>query len=95
MWAPPSAPDGAILRSGRLRHGMSPAGDRGTTGQGPSGMEFVGLAVLLAAAVVVPLVLGLVVDVTQHTGPLFFFIGLLIGVIAAGAIFWTRFKRYL
>jgi F0F1-type ATP synthase assembly protein I len=74
---------------------MSPAGDRGNAGQGPSGMEFLGLAVLLAAAVVVPLLLGLVLDTAKHSGPLFFFIGLFVGVIAAGAIFWTRFKRYL
>jgi F0F1-type ATP synthase assembly protein I len=58
-------------------------------------MEFLGLALLLAAAVVVPLVLGLVLDASQHSAPIFFFIGLLIGVIAAGAVFWTRFKRYL
>jgi len=58
-------------------------------------MGFLGLAVLLAAAVVVPLLLGLYVDSVRHSAPTFFFIGLLIGVIAAGAVFWTRFKRYL
>jgi len=58
-------------------------------------MEFVGLAVLLAAAVVIPLVLGLVIDAAEHSSPAFFFIGLVVGVVAAAAIFWTRFKRYL
>ena len=58
-------------------------------------MEFLGLAVLLASAVVIPLVLGLVIDASQHSAPIFFFIGLLIGLIAAGAVFWTRFKQYL
>jgi F0F1-type ATP synthase assembly protein I len=58
-------------------------------------MEFLGLAALLAAAVVIPLVLGLVIDTAEHSAPAFFFIGLLVGVIAAAAIFWTRFKRYL
>ena len=58
-------------------------------------MEFLGLAVILAAAVVVPLMLGLVVDTAEHSGPIFFFIGLFVGVIAAAAVFWTRFKRYL
>ena len=53
------------------------------------------MAVLLAAAVVVPLLLGLYVDSVRHSAPTFFFIGLLIGVIAAAAVFWTRFKRYL
>jgi F0F1-type ATP synthase assembly protein I len=74
---------------------MSPAGDRGTADQGPSGVEFLGLAALLAAAVVVPLVLGLVVDGAEHSAPIFLFIGLFVGVIAAVAVFWTRFKRYL
>jgi F0F1-type ATP synthase assembly protein I len=58
-------------------------------------MEFLGLAALLAAAVVVPLVLGLVIDSAKHSAPAFFFIGLFVGVIAAVAVFWTRFKRYL
>jgi F0F1-type ATP synthase assembly protein I len=74
---------------------MSPAGDRGSATQGPSGMELLGMAVLLAAAVVVPLVLGLVIDSAVHRAPTFFFIGLLVGVVAAIAIVYTRFKRYL
>jgi F0F1-type ATP synthase assembly protein I len=74
---------------------MSPAGDRGSADKGPSGMELLGLAGLLAAAVVVPLVLGLVIDATVHSAPIFFFIGLFLGVIAAVATVYTRFKRYL
>lgn len=74
---------------------MSPAGDRGTAGQGPSGMEFLGLSVFIAAAVVVPLVLGLVIDAAAHSGPTFLFIGLFVGVIAAAVTVYTRFKRYL
>ena len=58
-------------------------------------MELLGLAILLAAAVVVPLVLGLVIDSVVHSAPTFFFIGLLVGVIAAVATVYTRFKRYL
>ena len=74
---------------------MSPVGDRGSAGQSPSGLELLGLAVLLAAAVVVPLVLGLVIDSATHRGPTFFFIGLFLGVVAAIATVYTRFKRYL
>ena len=58
-------------------------------------MELLGLAVLLAAAVVVPLVLGPVIDSAMHSGPTFFFIGLFLGVVAAIATVYTRFKRYL
>ena len=74
---------------------MSPAGDRGTAGQGPSGMEFLGLSVLIAAAVVVPLVLGLVIDAATHSGPTFLIIGLFVGVVAAAVTVYTRFKQYL
>ena len=58
-------------------------------------MELLGLAALIAAAVVVPLVLGLVLDAAAHSAPTFFFIGLALGVIAAVATVYTRFKRYL
>ncbi len=58
-------------------------------------MELLGLAVLLAAAVVVPLVIGLVIDGVAHSAPIFFFIGLFLGVIGAVATVYTRFKRYL
>jgi F0F1-type ATP synthase assembly protein I len=58
-------------------------------------MELRGIALLLAAAVVVPLVLGLVIDSAAHSAPVFFFIGLLLGIVAAVAVVYTRFKRYL
>jgi len=58
-------------------------------------MELLGLAALIAAAVVVPLVLGLAIDAAAHSAPVFFFIGLLLGVIAAVATVYTRFRRYL
>jgi F0F1-type ATP synthase assembly protein I len=74
---------------------MSPAGDRRTLGQGPSGTELLGLAVLLAAAVVVPLVIGIVIDSAAHTAPVFLFIGLFLGVIGAAATIYSRFRRYM
>ena len=40
-------------------------------------------------------VLGLVIDSVAHSGPTFFFIGLFLGVVAAVATVYTRFKRYL
>jgi F0F1-type ATP synthase assembly protein I len=74
---------------------MSPAGDRGTSGQGPSGLEFLGIGFLIAAAVVVPLLLGAFVDSVRHSAPAFVLIGLLLGVIIASVAVYTRFKRYL
>ena len=58
-------------------------------------MELLGVGLLLAAAVVVPLVLGLVIDTVAHSAPTFLFIGLFVGVVAAVATVYTRFKRYL
>ena len=58
-------------------------------------MEFLGISVLMAAAVVVPLVIGLVIDTAAHRAPTFLFIGLFVGIVAAAATVYTRFKRYL
>ena len=58
-------------------------------------MELLGLAVLLAAVFVIPLILGLVIDGAAHTTPVFLLIGILVGVIGAAATVYTRFKRYL
>ncbi|HZU15454.1 MAG TPA: hypothetical protein VFD01_02430 [Candidatus Dormibacteraeota bacterium] len=57
-------------------------------------MELLGLGFLLAMAVVLPLVLGLALDAALHRGPLFFFVGLMVGIIAASGVVYTRFKRY-
>jgi F0F1-type ATP synthase assembly protein I len=63
--------------------------------QGPRGAELLGLGAFLAVAVVVPLVVGLGIDRAIHTGPLFLLVGLFVGVVAACAVTYTRFRRYL
>ena len=72
---------------------MTPAGGR--PGPGPSGAELAGLSVAVAAAVIVPLVVGLLIDSAARTSPLFLFLGLLVGIIAAAAVVYTRFRKYL
>jgi len=67
---------------------------KGSTG-GPRGTELLGLGVFLAAAFIVPFVAGLVLDAAVHTSPLFLFAGLVVGIVAGGAVVYTRFKRYL
>jgi F0F1-type ATP synthase assembly protein I len=69
---------------------MGPATD-----PAPSGAELVGLAVYLAASVVIPLLIGVAVDSAAHTAPLFLFVGLSIGIVAAVAVTYTRIRRYL
>jgi hypothetical protein len=58
-------------------------------------MELVGLSVLLAASVVIPLLVGLALDSALHTGPGFLFGGLAVGIVAAGVAVYTRFRRYM
>jgi F0F1-type ATP synthase assembly protein I len=67
---------------------MAPA-----SGGSPSGGDLVGLAVLLAAAVVIPLVIGVALDAALRTGPLFFLVGLLVGIAAAVAVVYVGFVR--
>jgi len=63
---------------------------------GPSGAELMGLGMALAAAVVVPMVLGYVVDGALRTSPLFLFVGLAVGIIGAVALVYTRYvRRYM
>lgn len=63
---------------------------------GPSGAELAGLGMALAAVVVVPIILGYVVDSAIHTSPLFVFVGLVVGIIAAVALVYARYvRRYM
>lgn len=62
---------------------------------GPGGAELAGLGLLLAAAVVIPLVLGILLDGAARTSPVFLLVGLVLGIVAAGLVTYTRFKRYL
>lgn len=61
--------------------------------QGPTGAELAGLGVMLAAAFVVPFVLGVVLDGALHTSPLFVFAGLVAGILAAVAVVYVRYVR--
>ncbi len=69
---------------------MQPAGPKS-----PSGYELLGVGGMVAGAVVVPLVAGLALDAALHSGPILTLIGLGLGIVAAGATLFVRFKRYL
>jgi F0F1-type ATP synthase assembly protein I len=63
---------------------------------GPSGAELAGLGMALAAAVVVPMVLGYMVDGALRTSPVFVFVGLVVGIVAAVALVYARYvRRYM
>ena len=62
---------------------------------GPTGAELMGLGALLAGAVVVPILVGVVLDGALHTSPLFLFAGLGVGILASVGVVYVRYvKRY-
>ena len=60
----------------------------------PTGLELLGLGVALAACVMVPLVVGMVVDHHFGSTPAGVMVGLLLGIVAASFTVYLRFKRY-
>ena len=48
---------------------------------------------MLAAAFVAPMVLGVVLDRALRTSPLFVFVGLAVGILAAVAVVYARYVR--
>jgi hypothetical protein len=61
---------------------------------GPKGTELLGLGIFIAGAFVLPLVAGLAIDGLVHTSPLFLFLGVILGIVAAGAGLYSRLRRY-
>ena len=64
-------------------------------GRTPSGGELAGLGVFLAAAVLLPLIAGIVLDSLLGLGQVLFFVGLLLGIIAGIAVVYSSMRRYL
>jgi F0F1-type ATP synthase assembly protein I len=61
----------------------------------PTGRELAGLGLVLAAAVLVPLLGGILLDSKLHSSPIGLFLGLLLGIGAASGVVYVRFvKRY-
>lgn len=61
---------------------------------GPTGFELMGLGAALAGALLVPLLLGIVASALLGS-PLWVFLGLFVGICAAGYALYKRFKQYL
>jgi F0F1-type ATP synthase assembly protein I len=59
------------------------------------GRDLVGLGGMLAGAVVLGLVLGLLVDHAAGTSPAFTLLGIALGIIAGAAAFWVRVRSAL
>jgi len=59
------------------------------------GRDLVGLGGLLAGAVVVGMVLGLLVDAAAGTSPAFTLVGIALGIAGGVAAFWVRVRSAL
>ena len=59
------------------------------------GRDLVGLGGMLAGAVVVGLVVGLLVDHAAGTSPAFTLVGIALGIIAGAIGFWLRVRDAL
>jgi F0F1-type ATP synthase assembly protein I len=62
---------------------------------GLRGSDLVGLGGMLAGAVVVGLVLGLLVDHAAGTSPAFTLVGIALGIAAGVVAFWARVRSAL
>lgn len=62
---------------------------------GPSGRELLGLGLSISVAVLAPLFAGIGADALLHSSPLGLLVGLALGVAAASATVFQRFKPYL
>jgi F0F1-type ATP synthase assembly protein I len=59
------------------------------------GRDLVGLGGMLAGAVVLGMVLGLLVDHVAGTSPAFTLVGLAVGIAAGAFAFWARVRSVL
>jgi F0F1-type ATP synthase assembly protein I len=63
--------------------------------EAPSWQKLLGIGAVVAVTLVAGILLGLLVDSLAGTTPVFLFVGLLIGLVAAGAYAVTTFRQYL
>ncbi|HEV2413869.1 MAG TPA: AtpZ/AtpI family protein [Candidatus Dormibacteraeota bacterium] len=61
---------------------------------GPTGADMAGLGLYFAGAVLIPIVIGAVLDSRFHTGPLLVLIGLFVGLVAGGTAIWLKVREF-
>jgi F0F1-type ATP synthase assembly protein I len=63
------------------------------SGSGPTGSDLAGIGFYMAAAVLIPLLIGVALDRAWHTAPLFVLIGLFVGLAAGAAGIWLKVRE--
>ena len=53
-----------------------------------------GIGIFLAAAVLVPIVVGVLLDGAFHSSPLFVLVGLGVGLVAGGAAIYLKVREF-
>jgi F0F1-type ATP synthase assembly protein I len=63
--------------------------------QKPSGAQLSGMGILIAAAMIIPLILGYVVDNFLHTSPFGVLIGLVVGITFSCYVAVAQLRPYV
>jgi F0F1-type ATP synthase assembly protein I len=60
---------------------------------GSTGSDLAGIGIYLAAAVLLPLIGGVLLDNVLHTAPVFVLVGLFVGLAAGGIAIWLKVRE--
>jgi F0F1-type ATP synthase assembly protein I len=61
---------------------------------GPTGADLAGIGIYLAAAVLLPILGGVLLDSVFRTSPVFVLVGLFVGLVAGGAAIWLKVREF-
>ena len=62
--------------------------------QGPGGADLASIGMYFAAAVLIPIVIGAVLDGRFHTAPWLVLVGLFVGLVAGAAAMWLKLREF-
>lgn len=62
---------------------------------GPSGADVAGIGLYFAGAVLVPIVIGALLDGRFHTAPWFVLVGLFVGLAAGATAIWLKLREFV
>ena len=66
----------------------------GPSNPGPTGADMAGIGIYFAAAALLPIIGGVLLDGWLHTSPVFVLIGLVVGLAAGAAAIWLKVREF-